>query len=658
MSTSSTRIMLASGLVFFAALSNQALAVTELPNFTLLGLNSLARLTSPVISPDGKTLAVVVSRTDYDENRVNGTVVLVDVATGTQRIVAEDRVNGLAWSPDGSRLAWMSMGRIIVTSALTTGATPIAVAEPTKIRGAAQSLRWSPDGKSIAFLATAVPVRRAANPSFDRWFEVTDHDQSSRATSAENEPTQLWLTAADKDTARALTSTDESVQGFDWAPSGQALVYNSQPGPRLLSGRLASLRSITVQGGGRKIIVKAPVGISGDPVVSATGQIAYRTYEGRDPWTHNTNVAVVTGRNPKILTSTIDRNIDGVAWLPDGKSVLVWAADHTRRSLWTQNVKGKSVKLNLGSVSPVSDVTVSANGDVGFIGTDANQPDELYVMTSMSGAPRRLTNFNDPVAKLHLGRVEKVSWNSELWDHDGTLTYPPNFVEGRKYPLMVLVHGGPELPVFERFNVEAQLMAARDWLVFQPNYRGSSGQGEQYQSAIIRDLAAGPGRDIMAGVAALSRRAIVDEKRVAVTGYSYGGFLSAWLITQQNFCAAVPSEFLVSWADYYNTSDAALWLDEIGGNPWLPENKKVYADSSIDARISDIRTPTLLLHNASDPNGSVDQAYKMFHGLRSTGVEAKLVIYDVASHNPGDPQQQRDRLRRTADWIDKHCLAR
>ena len=356
-----------------------------------------------------------------------------------------------------------------------------------------------------------------------------------------------------------------------------------------------------------------------------------------------------------VITSAIDRNIDDMSWLPGGRSFLVRAANHTRYALWRQGIEGAAQRIGLQSISPVSGTSISVKGVIAFIGSDAARPEELYVMPSLSAAPRRLTGFNDRLAKYDLGRVETVDWKSEGWDHDGVLTYPPGFVMGQRYPLFVVIHGGPELSATESFDVEAQIMSGRGWLVFQPNYRGSSGQGERYQAAVIHDLTAGSGRDIMAGVAAISKRGIVDEKRIAINGYSNGGVLTAWLITQHNFCAAAPSEFLISWADYYNTSDYSLWLDEVAGSPWQAANQKTYSDSSTEARIGQIRTPTLLTHNAGDPNGSVDQAYKMFEGLKSNGVKVKFIVYDISSHGDGDPYQRRDRLRRVVEWVEENC---
>jgi hypothetical protein len=209
-----SRMTFAKGVFVCLAATQLAYAAVagEGPRFDFAQLDQVVRLASPAISPDGRTVAVIVSRTDFIENHTNDSLVLVDVATGSQRIVTAVDANSPAWSPDGSRLAWLSSGRICVAPSETPDTKPIPVTGANKASAAVQSFAWSADGKSIAFLAVKTPVERQGEDRFDRSFEVVNHDQSSRGISAGDGPIRLWLTASDKDTSKPLTSDDESVQ--------------------------------------------------------------------------------------------------------------------------------------------------------------------------------------------------------------------------------------------------------------------------------------------------------------------------------------------------------------------------------------------------------------------------------------------------------------
>ena len=205
---------------------------------------------------------------------------------------------------------------------------------------------------------------------------------------------------------------------------------------------------------------------------------------------------------------------------------------------------------------------------IAFTATTPERPSELYVMDTPDAKPRRLTNFNAWTGDVALGKMERITWKSDAFESDGVVVYPPGFDASRKYPLVLLIHGGPTASSKLSFSSQAQLMAAQGWIVFQPNYRGSDNLGHAYQVAIVGDAGAGPGRDVMSGVAALRAKPYVERTKTAVTGWSYGGYMTSWLIGNYpaEWKAAMAGAPVTDLEDQYNFGDGSIaWRHLLGG---------------------------------------------------------------------------------------------
>lgn len=375
-----------------------------------------------------------------------------------------------------------------------------------------------------------------------------------------------------------------------------------------------------------------------------------------------------TGGVPRNITAGIDRDLTSLTWLPDGSGILTKAPDRTGVAVWLQPLDGPARRLDLGSVHPLSDLQMADNGRVTFIGTEPHRPPELYVMDGPEGPPRRLTSFNDRVAARELGRVESIAWRGpDGFELTGVLVYPPFYDESRRYPLVLNIHGGPMDTSIEGFSGLAgypagidQIFAAQGWLVFMPNYRGSNNAGSRFQSAVLNDAGDGPGRDIMSGIEVLKRRGIVDESKIAVSGWSYGGYLAAWLTAHYDgWAAAVVGAAPTDWlddavADFAKYIGAGHWL---GGSPWLSDNAANYRRQSVMTYAHRIRTPTLILSTTDDERVPVTGSYKLYGALEDNGVEVRFVAYPVPGHGPRDPVHTVDVFRQWIDWIRDHFAA-
>lgn len=608
---------------------------------------------NPRLSPDGRSIAAIVSRVNYAENRFDRSVVLVDVATGAVRPLTPGRhnVGGVEWSPAGDALAFLDREG---DKAAQIFVLPIAGGEAralTTVKSGVSTFAWRPDGKALAFLAEDEPVERTGDEKFNKSFEVGDGMYLEQAASL---PSHLWTVPADGGTATRITSGQRSVGALAWAPDGRRIFLVVRPLPH--SGELIRATTIVRDlATGAESAVTSKRGFGAPPVVSPDGRtVATVASRGPELFFHSAGVFLTPagGGDDQLATPGIDRNVNAVRWLPDGR-LLVLTSDGTRARPWIQPVGEPARRLDWGPVDPGS-IDVGPGGAVVLIGEEPNRPAELYYTSSPDAAPRRLTDLNHDLAALETGRVEAISWQGpDGFQENGILIYPPGYVSGRKYPLVLNIHGGPMGSSLEGWDASNQFFAAHGWLVFSPNYRGSNNLGNRYQSAVINDAGDGPGRDVMAGIAALTARGIVDTSKMAVSGWSYGGYMTAWLTSHyQVWKAAVAGAAVTDWFDWYNLADMNTWAGfGLGGSPWRNNNAMNYWRQSPMAYAHQIRTPMLILSNTGDPRVTVTQSYKLYHALKDNGTPVQFIAYPIGGHFAGDPVHQRDVWRRWAGWI-------
>jgi dipeptidyl aminopeptidase/acylaminoacyl peptidase len=638
----------------------------------------IVRIADPQIAPDGKSIVVTVSRADFEENRYDADLVRVDVATGrTEPLTSQRRgVGQPRWSPSGDRMALLA----------TAPATPGREAKPqvfvlpmtggdarrlTDAPNGVQHFSWSPDGATIAFATADDPEKKTGIEHHNRSFEIGNDDFLIQTAP---QPTHIWLVSADgRSPARRLTSGAWSLptsfppgppaSPLSWSSDGSSIAFTRVESPH--SGDFDASRVHVVDvATGRVRALTGREKFEAHPVFSRDGS-RIALWRPRDGDSNNVNeiqVVPTSGGPGTSVTGSIDRHMARALWMPDGDALLVGANDGTKVSLWLQRVGGAARKLALGDVSPASsfwvDVNVGKDGAIAFVGTTPTRPAELYYLSSATAGPKRLTDLNASTASLILGRTEVIEWQSDGFHHNGILTYPPDYQAGRKYPLVLVIHGGPRAASLETFAAQAQLFAARGWVIFQPNYRGSDQLGQAYQKAIVNDAGAGPGRDVMAGLAAVKARGFVDETRIAVTGWSYGGYMASWLIGNYpaGWRVAMAGAPVTDNLDQYNLGDANVRRGyAFGGSPWTsPERMKAFIDQSPITYASKIRTPTLIMQNMGDYRVTPTQAFKLYHALRDNGVETQFIGYPLPGHNAADPVHQRDVQRRWMDWIAQH----
>ena len=659
-----------------------AVAVVALPvgamraqqALTMDHLKKLVGVSSPDVSPDGKQVAFVVSRPNYTTDRSESELYIVDAAGGAPRPLTfwRKRVSSPKWSPDGKWLAFESPDSAGLTQVWLL---PMGGGEARRLTSHATGVdqfSWRPDAGAIAFAAQDSEPKAEGEAKHLTTFKVGAQDMFLRKPLRSS---HIWLVNVADGASRRLTSGAWTLEfvlppgsppsGLSWSPDGQKIAFAMVPAPE--SGKLDSV-SIQVLdvASGRITALTGMRTFENNPVWSHDGKtIAYwqpRERRADLGWENEVHVVPATGGTGRSITRALDRNLFGAEWMPDGKSLLVAGNDRTTTGVWIQPVDGAARRLELGDLVVNGafgyDITVGKTGSIVFTATKPDRPSELYVMDTPTSAPRRLTEFNAWTGEVALGRMERVTWKTfDGHDADGVVVLPPGFSPGKAYPLVLVIHGGPTSASKLGFGIMPQLMATEGWIVFQPNYRGSDNLGNAYQSAIVGDAGAGPGKDVMAGIAMLRAKPWVDRTRTAVTGWSYGGYMTSWLIGNypNEWKAAMAGAPVTNWEEMYNLGDGNVSIRySFGGSPWTDGREQSYQAQSPITFARRIKAPTLVMSNMEDFRVPPTQAFALYRAMKDNGVETEFVGFQGRTHSSADPVNARERTRLWIDWVKRH----
>jgi len=627
------------------------------------------------IAPDGKSILYIVSKPDVKRDRFDRTLMLYDIASKSERPLTFERkgLGNPAWSPQGDRVAFLAERGEGKDAKEQIFVLDLRGGDARAITGAANGVdqfAWRPDGKAIAFVTPDDPKNKKQIEKHLDAFVVGDEPYTDMEAPT---PDHIWIVNADGSDAKRLTSGDWSLPSsappsspaspLSWSPDGRSLVFAKMPNPyfgdtdqgqvAILDTQTKAIRTLTSHGK-----------YEGYGTISPDGtRIAYwYPFQGDPAGENDIYVAPVAGGNGTDVTADeIDTNVQRAIWMPDSRSLLVSGHKGTDNALWIKPLDGKAHRLDLAGAQPTQgywlDASVANGGAIAFAGSEAQHPTELYYMASQDAKPQRLTHYNDDVAALHLGRVEAIDWQGPNgFAEDGVITYPPDYDASKKYPLVLVIHGGPNSASTTGFGFFNQVLAARGYVVFNPNYRGSDNLGEKYWHAIFDDSGEGPGRDVIAGIDAVKKHVPIDDNRIAVSGWSYGGYMTTWLIGHYHFWkAAVAGAPVTNLIDQYALADNGVqWRYGIGASPYQGKYIEHYRAQSPLTYAWSVTTPTLLLHDTRDGRVPVTQSYEFYHALKDRGTTVKFFAYPVAGHFPGDPVRSRDVYRRWSDWLESY----
>jgi dipeptidyl aminopeptidase/acylaminoacyl peptidase len=618
------------------------------------------------ISPNGKMVAWAESLPGPGgAPSANSAIYVANTdGTGTPRRItggdakAAHQEHDLAWSPDSSKLAFLSdaaqKGQLQLFIASVNGSTPAK--KLTNFKGFVSDPGWSPDGTHIALLYTE-NATRAAGPLVA---ETPDEGVVSENFLEQ----RLTLVDPAIATVRQVSPVDIYVYEFDWAPDSKRLVVTAAPGNGDDNWYIANFFALDTTSNTMTPLMKKPAMQIAVPRWSPDGKtIAFIGGLMSDEGSVGGDVYAIPsmGGDARDLTTGMTASASTITWSADSKKILCAENKDGRAALGVIDASaGGENTLHMfdGHVSAGGygiAISFSTDGQTSAaVQQSFDNPPEVWA--GKLGTWKQITHQNASLPAAW-GKSVSLHWTTGIGNVQGWLTYPLDFDPAKKYPMIVAVHGGPSsaiTPAWPSRWAYYRALPSQGYFLLQPNPRGSYGQGEAFTRANVKDFGYGDFLDIMAGVDEAIRSAPIDPNRLGITGWSYGGYMTMWAVTQTNrFGAAVSGAGLSDWLSYYGENKIDQWMLPFFGAS-VYDDPMVYAKSAPITFIKNVKTPTLMVVGDRDGECPPPQSYEFWHALKTLGVPAELVIYPHEGHAFANPQHSRDVIERTVAWFNEY----
>jgi dipeptidyl aminopeptidase/acylaminoacyl peptidase len=620
------------------------------------------RFQGVAISPDGKSVAWVESVPQKsDEAKADTAVYFANLdspSAAPRRLTAGEGAlseHSVAWSVDSKQIAFLSdkekTGQLQLYLSPATGKEHRKL---TNLSGGLAHPRWSPDGKRIALLHTegVSGPTGPTQPASPEVGEVGDHAPAQR------------LTIVDADSGRAQTTSPAGlhIHEYDWSPDGQHLAAIASQAPGDCNWYIARLYTMSAATGKLKEILKPTMQIAvprwspdGKTIAFIGGLMSDEGANGGEIYTVSTSGGPARNRTPGLAAS-----VSWLAWQQSSDQILFTAHIAGGSGIGTLRLdKGEITNDWMGAETIAADggspaLSLSRDGKTSaMIRHSFERPPEVWA--GPIGEWKPITNVNHG-ARRRWGETKCLHWKCDAEDVQGWLLYPRDYDPKKRYPMVVSVHGGPasaRRPAWPGTFFDLSVLANEGYFVFFPNPRGSFGHGEEFTRANVKDFGYGDLRDILKGTDLAVKIASVDEKRLGIAGWSYGGYMTMWAVTQTTrFRTAVAGAGIANWQSYYGQNGIDQWLLPYFGAT-VYDDPGVYARCSPITFIKQVRTPMLVLVGEHDAECPVPQSREFWHALKTLGVPTQLVVYPGEGHGFASPKHRRDVMRRTVTWLDK-----
>jgi dipeptidyl aminopeptidase/acylaminoacyl peptidase len=646
---------------------------------------------NPALSPDGRRVVFALARLDHESNEWRGSLWMVPTADGAPTPFTSDEARDASpvWSPDGRWIAFLSnrggkrRGR--KKAVMQLWVIPVDGGEARQLTffktGVTQPA-WAPDGLTLVFVSRGTldkleaDAKGAGGAEDDELIvrEITRPKYKFDGMGFLEGYAHIWTVPLDGGDPAPLTEGDYDHEAPAWLSGGREIIFVANRTPEAdfsfvrdvwaVDAQTRTLRQITHHTGPAFSLVPSPD--------SRTIAFVGHDFHAKSATNNGLWIVPTSGGQVTNLTAGFDQSVGNAvgsdarlvplfptpAWTPDGSAVIFFATDHGRTHLYRIGVADRKIQQLTEGWEVIADLTAAA-GQVVYQRMSPTSLDELWLLPA-SGDPRRLAGFNDDLlSQFDIKEPQRFTYTGvNGWPMEGWLQTPPGFDPKKKYPAILRIHGGPHAAYGDTFNHYVEVLAARGYVVVWTNPRGSQGYGEAFTRAVVTDWGGKDSQDILLGLDHAIAQGCIDPERVAVTGGSYGGFMTNWLITHtQRFRCAITEVCVSNLHAFFGTSDiGATWGEvEWGATPW-DDPEKLLAHSPV-MYVKNVTTPVLVTANEADHRCPVEQSEQFYMALRKLGKEATFLRFQGESHTMGSngrPKPRMERLRRLTAWFDKY----
>ena len=609
------------------------------------------------ISPDGRWVLFSKSELDWDENERKTTWwrVPADGSEEAHRFIGEEGGSGFRFSPDGR---WLSFTRSVDDKSQlflirTDGGEALQLSEHETSVG---SYRWLDDGSSIVFVAAHA---RSAEEEKERkdGYDAIFVDEGANGQQA-GEWNDLWSIEVETKEETRLTEAEHRIGSFDVSPDGQRIVFASRTENRRNQSNLSEMHLLDLSSGELRALTenRSP---EGNLTWAPDGRRIAYTARGDGDWELLLDkiwVMDIQSGEKRVASSAYQGTIRSFAWTPDGNSILFGGLQRTDTNLFRLTVdSGEITRITdaAGSVAPSSfsrDRSMMA-----FVAQDWDTPPDVWAGPTDGSDGVQLTRANPWVeAELALAESRLIRWRSrDGLEIEGILTVPAGYEQGR-LPFLLHIHGGPAGVFTNTFSARNHVWAGLGYAQLSPNVRGSSGYTDELLRGNMQDIGGGDYWDLMTGVDEVVEMGVADPERLGLRGWSYGGILGGWTVTQTDrFKGASVGAMVSDWTSEYGPGfnhDVSLWY--IGGTPW--ENPEEWRQKSPLTHVGNVTTPTLILHGMNDRTDTEPQSMMFFQAIKDQGKTTRYIRFPREPHGFREPRHQRTRDIEEIRWIQKY----
>ena len=671
MKTSATAAIFLGLLVLFAsAITAQTGATAWDPEMQL----KVRSVGTPRVSPDGKRMVYTVSEavTTPEKSEFVSQIWMANIAAkeNVQITFGDKSSTNPKWSPDGNWIAFTSnrkdnKNNLYLLSLNGGEAEPL-----TDVKSAVTTFAWSPDGRSIAFTMT--------DPKNEEEDKNDKAKNDFRWVDENLKMSRLYLLTIQKDAngkrePRKLTTGNYNVDEFDWSPDSSRIAFSHSKTPVANDWTTSDVSIIEVATAKVAVLANTPAAESSPLYAPDGNSIAILVSDNPPRWaqtgviqvfaTNATNASNIA--QPKSLIASYDGQPSIAGWSADGRRIYFSEAKGTGTQIYALDVAANRIEEIKTSPAVYSAITLNRSGTTfAFVRQTPDTPGDAYVASVSDFSPVQISHVNADLRMPSVGRTEVIRWKAKDGKEiEGLLTYPVGYQNGQRVPLILNIHGGPT-GVFQQTFIGGRgvyplaTFASRGYAMLRPNPRGSSGYGTEFRRANMQDWGGGDYQDLMAGVDRVIEMGVADPDRLGVMGWSYGGFMTSWIVTQTHrFKAASAGAPVTNLMSFNGTADIPSFIpDYFGGQSWDVMDR--YQKHSPMFNVKGVTTPTMIQQGDADVRVPISQGYEFYNALKVQGVPTRMLVLPRQPHGPNEPKMQLAAMKANLEWFEKYLGAK